>query len=60
MPVWDQEVLRDHGIDDELRNVNSNTFQKAIDQGGVEPEHDYILLILVGDYRTLFWLGLGR
>ena len=32
MPVWDQEMLRSHVINDELRNINSNVFQKAIDQ----------------------------
>jgi len=30
-------VLKDHEIDDELRNVNSNAFQEAIDQEGREP-----------------------
>ena len=34
MLVWDQEVLKNHEVDDELRNVNSNAFQKAIDQEG--------------------------
>ena len=34
MPVWDQEVLKMHEIDDELTNMYSNAFQKEIDQEG--------------------------
>ena len=29
--VWDKKMIRSHVVDDEFRDVDSNAFQKAID-----------------------------
>ena len=32
IPIWDQQVFRKHEINDEFGYIDSNTFQKVIDQ----------------------------
>ena len=32
VPIWDQNMLREHEINDEFWDIDFNAFQKAIDQ----------------------------
>ena len=45
-------MFREHEIDDEFENVDSNVFQKTISEVEQTPVCGYILLILAGGYGT--------
>jgi len=50
--IWDQQMFREHEIDDEFENVDFNVFQKTISEVEQTPVCGYILLISSGGYRT--------